>query len=132
MRSVSSRLDADHHDRRNIGIAARADHRAEMQVQIIAELQAPVRVRQGQRAFDVVRDRFACRIGDVIDGKNDDVIAHSDAAVLTPIAENFTLLPCSMPIVLSSELWMWTCSQPLLVERSCRSHSHTLSRCRRH
>jgi len=38
-------LDADHYRGSDIGIGARADQRAEMQVQVGAELQPPVRMR---------------------------------------------------------------------------------------
>ncbi len=47
-------LDADDDDRRDVGIAAGADQRAEMQIEVGAELQPAVRMRDRQRALDVV------------------------------------------------------------------------------
>lgn len=55
-------LDADHHHRRHVRVAAGADEGAEVQFQVFAELQAAVGVRQGQRALDVVGDGLGRRI----------------------------------------------------------------------
>jgi hypothetical protein len=42
-------------------------------------------MRDRHRAFDVVGDRLGSGIGQVIDRKNDDVIADADAAILAPV-----------------------------------------------
>ena len=60
-------LDADHHDRGDVRVGARADQRAEVQVEIGAELQPAVGMRERQRSLDVVGDRLARRIGQVVD-----------------------------------------------------------------
>ena len=73
-------------DRGDVGIGARADQRAEMQVEIGAELQPPVRMRDRHRALDVVRDSLARRVRQVVDRQDDDVIAHADAAVLAAVS----------------------------------------------
>jgi hypothetical protein len=53
-----------------------------VQVEILAELQAAIGVRDRHRALDVVRHRLAGGVRDVVDGQDDDVVAHADAAVL--------------------------------------------------
>ena len=79
-------LDADHDDGGDVRVAAGADQRAELEVEVGAELQAPVRVRDRERSLDVVGDRLGGGVGQVVDGKDDDVVAHADAAVLAPVA----------------------------------------------
>ena len=79
-------LDADHHYGGDIGVAARADQRAEMQIQVRAELQAAIRMRDVSGALDVMRHRFASSVGQIIQRQDDDVIAHTDAAILAAIA----------------------------------------------
>src|SRR5262245_24756127 len=79
-------LDADHHHRRDVRVGAGADQGAEEQVEVGAELQPPVGVRQRQGALDVVRHRFARRVGEIVERKDDDVVAHAGAAVLAPPA----------------------------------------------
>ena len=78
-------LDADDDDRGDVRIAAGADQRAEMQVEVGAELQPAVGMRDRQRALDVVRDRLAGRVRQVVDRQDDDVVAHADAAVLAAV-----------------------------------------------
>jgi hypothetical protein len=79
-------LDADHHDRRDVRVGARADQGAEVEVEVLAELEAAVGVRQRQRALDVVRHRLAGGVGEIVEGQDDDVVAHADAAVLAAVA----------------------------------------------
>jgi hypothetical protein len=79
-------LDADDDDCGDVRVRARADQRAEVQVEVGAELQAPVGVRDRERALDVVRDRFGGGVGQVVDREDDDVVADADAAVLPPIS----------------------------------------------
>src|SRR5207249_1244161 len=43
-------------------------------------------MRDGERALDVVRHRIARGVGKVVHGKDDDVVAHADAAVLPLVA----------------------------------------------
>ena len=52
-----------------------------------AELQAAVGVRNGQRALDIVRHGLGCGVGQVVQRQDDDVVAHTDAAVLAPVAQ---------------------------------------------
>jgi hypothetical protein len=79
-------LDPDHDDSRHVRIGARADKRAEMKLQVGAELEPSVGMGDRQRALDVVRNGFARRVRQIVNGQDDDVIAHADATVLTPIA----------------------------------------------
>ena len=79
-------LDADHDDRGDVRVRAGADQRAEVQFEILAELQAAIGVRQRHRALDVVGDRLAGRVRQVVERQDDHMIAHADAAVLTPPA----------------------------------------------
>jgi hypothetical protein len=80
-------LDADDDDRGDVRVAAAADQRAEVQIQISTELQPAIRMRNRQRALDVVRHRFGGSVGQVIERQDDDVVAHADAAVLAAVAE---------------------------------------------
>jgi hypothetical protein len=80
-------LDADHDHGRHVGVAAGADQRAEVQVQVGAELQPAVGVRDRHRALDVVRHGLGGRVGQVVQRQDDDVVADADAAVLAPVAE---------------------------------------------
>jgi hypothetical protein len=81
-------LDADDDAGRDIGIGAGADHGAEMQIEILAELQPAIGMRQGHGALDVVADRFAGGVGNVVKRQNDDMIADADAAVFAPVGMN--------------------------------------------
>ena len=60
------------------GIGARADHDAEVKIQIGAELKAAVSMRQRDRALDIVRYCLASRIRDIVYGKDRNVVAHTD------------------------------------------------------
>ncbi len=79
-------LDPDHHHRGDVGIGASADQRAEVKLEIGAELQPPVRMRQSQRALDVVLHRLRRGAGEIVHRKDDHVIAHPHAPVLAPVA----------------------------------------------
>src|SRR5215470_386242 len=79
-------LDADHDDHRDVRVRAGADQRAAVQVEVGAELQAPVWVWEGHRPLDVLRHPFRRRVRDVVDRQDDDVVAHADAAIVTPVA----------------------------------------------
>ena len=78
-------LDADDDDRGDVGIRAGADEGAEVQVEVGAELQPAVGMRQGHGALDVVRDGFGRGIGEVVKRQDDDMIAHADASVFPPV-----------------------------------------------
>jgi hypothetical protein len=80
-----ARLDADHHDSGHVGVGAGADHGAEMQLQVLAELQAAIGVRDRQRALDVVGHGLAGGVGDVVHRQDEHVVAHADAAVFAPV-----------------------------------------------
>ena len=69
-----------------LGLRAGADQRAEVQLQVGAELQAAVGMRDGERALDVVRDGLGGGVGQVVHRQDDDVVAHADAAVLALVA----------------------------------------------
>ncbi len=84
--AASTVLDADHHHRGDVRVRARADQRAEVQLEVGAELQPPVRMRQRHRALDVVLHRLRRRVRQVVDRQDDDVVAHADAAVLALVA----------------------------------------------
>ena len=68
-----------------------ADDGAEVQVEIFTELQAAVSVRDRHGSLDVVGDGFTCGVGDIVYRKNNDVIAHADAAVFAAICKYFTI-----------------------------------------
>ena len=86
-------LDADHDHGGDVGIGAGADQRAEVQIEVGAELQPAVGMRQRQRALDVVGDRLAGRVGQIVERQDDDVIAHADTAVLAPPAAEAQVAP---------------------------------------
>ena len=105
-------LDADDDHRRDVRVAAGADQRAEVQVEVGAELQPAVRMRDRERALDVVGDRLAAAFDRSSTGRIDDVVAHADAAVLAAVTPEGL---CSMRyhrFVLM--LWTWACS-PFLI-----------------
>jgi hypothetical protein len=81
-----ARLDADHHHGRDVRVRAGADDGAEMQLEILAELQPAIGMRNRQRALDVVGNGLAGRVRDVVDRQDEDVVAHADPAVLPPVA----------------------------------------------
>ena len=58
-----------------------------VQVQVGAELQPPVGMRQGNRALDVVGDSLTGSVGDIVDRQDCDVVADAYAPVFTPVAE---------------------------------------------
>ena len=84
-------LDADHDDGGDVRIGAGADQRAEMQVEVFAELQPAIGVRQRHRALDVVGHRLAGGVGEIVQRQDDDVVAHADAAVLRRQPQNVAL-----------------------------------------
>ncbi len=84
-------LNANHDYGGNVWIAAGADHGAEEQFEVLAELQAAIGVGNRKRALDVVRHGFARGIGDVVNRQNDHVIAHCNAAVFAPVSKDFPL-----------------------------------------
>ena len=58
-----------------------------MEVQVGAKLQTAVGVGDGQASLDVVGHSLGCGVGQVVQGQDDDVVAHADAAVFTAIAQ---------------------------------------------
>ncbi len=81
-----ARLDPDDDAGRHVRIGAGADHGAEMQVEIGAELQPAIGMRQGHRALDVVGDTLAGGVGDIVDRQDHDMVAHADTAIGAAIA----------------------------------------------
>ena len=79
-------LDTDDHDRRDIGVRSGADQGAEMEFEIFAELQPAIGMRDRHRALDVVGHRFANGVRQIVKRKDQDIIAHAHAAILTPPA----------------------------------------------
>jgi hypothetical protein len=63
-----------------------------MQLEIFAELQPPVSVRQRHRSLDVVGDRFSGGVREIVERQDDDVVADADASVLAAVAEKFRAL----------------------------------------
>jgi len=81
-----ARLDADDDHRGDVRVRPGPDQRAEMQREVLAELQPPIGVRQGHRALDVVGDGLAGRVGQVVQRQDDHVVADADAPVGTAIS----------------------------------------------
>jgi hypothetical protein len=98
-------LDADHHHRRDVRVAAGADQGAEVQFQVGPELQPAVGVRDRQRALDVVRHGLGGRVAQVVQRQHDDVVAHAHAAVLAPVAEEGGVLGNHSHLVLLTSAW---------------------------
>src|SRR5438105_9610206 len=69
---------------RSIWIRACSNQRAEVQFQILAELQPAIGMRQRQGALDVVAHSLAGGVGEVVKRKNDHVITDAYAAILAP------------------------------------------------
>src|SRR6266571_9000894 len=84
-------LDADHYRRGDVGIGPGADQRLEMQLEVRAELQPTVGMRNRERSLDVVRHRFARGVGEIVDGQDEDVVSHADATVAA-----FVSLECGL------------------------------------
>ena len=80
-------LDSDDDASRYVWIRTRSDHDAEVQIQVFAELQAAVSMRQGHRSLDVVGHRFTSRIRDIVYGQDGNIVADTDTAVLAPVAK---------------------------------------------
>ena len=85
------RLDADDDGSGDVGVAPRADHRPEEQIQVFAELKPTVRVRQRQRPRHHCRYLFGAGVGDVIHGQDDHMIAYADAPVGPAIRHDFSI-----------------------------------------
>ena len=58
-----------------------------MQIEVGAELQPAIGMRNGHRALDVVGDGFAGRVGKIIQRQDDDMIANAHASVLATISQ---------------------------------------------
>ena|SRR5438094_7320804 len=84
-------FDSNDDNRRDIRIAAGANQSAEVELQIGAELQPAVRMRNSQRSLDVVGHGLGCRVRQVIHGQNHDVIANPHTAVLATVTPEFRL-----------------------------------------
>src|SRR5262249_44298181 len=69
----------------DVGAGAGADQGAEMELEVLAELQPAIGMRQGQGALDVVGDGLAGGVGEIVERQDDDGIAHAHPAVLTAI-----------------------------------------------
>src|SRR5215831_17322693 len=116
--------------------------RVRKKVEVLAELQPSVGMRDRKRALDVVGDRLAGRVRQIIERQDEDVIAHADAAVLTPPAGEPHVRPAGLAVSvrlrglghahhrLVLRLWTWTCS-PFLMSATALPMSwpyfHTVS-----
>ena len=79
-------LDTDDDHRRDIRVRPRADQGPEMQVEILAELQATIGMGNGENALDIAGNRLASRVREIIERQHQHVVAHADTAVLAPPA----------------------------------------------
>ena len=79
-------LDSDDDAGGDIGIRACSDQSAEVQLEIFPELETAVGVRQRQSALDVVAHGLARGVGEIVERKNDDVIADAYPAIFPPKA----------------------------------------------
>ena len=80
-----ARFDADDNACGDVRVGTRADDGPEMQLEIFAELEAAIGMRNGHRALDVVGHGLAGRVRDVVQRQDDDMIAHTHPAIFTPI-----------------------------------------------
>ena len=67
------------------GLRTGADQGPEMQIQVRAELQPAIRMRKRHAALDIVGYGFRCGVGEIVQGKNNDMVAYAYAPVLAPI-----------------------------------------------
>src|SRR5690606_23605981 len=80
----------------------------------------PIRVRQGHGALDIVGNGFASRVGNVVDGQDDDVVAHADASVVAAIPHERSVggNDCHLELLIS--LWIYgVCAYQRLVLMFC-------------
>src|SRR5215831_9472336 len=75
-------LDADDDDGSHVRVGPGADQGPEEKVEVGAELQPAIGVRQRQCTLDVVGYRLAGGIGKIIERQDDHVVAHAHATVL--------------------------------------------------
>ena len=80
-------FDADDDASGDIRVRPRPNHGAEMQFQILAELQAPIGVRQGERPGNVGGDCFAGGVGNIVNRENGDMVADANAPVFSAVAK---------------------------------------------
>ena len=78
-------LNSDHDDRGDVRVAARADQRPEVQVEISAKLQTAIMMRQGDGAFHIVGDFLTGGIRQIVERQDYDMIADTDPAVFAAI-----------------------------------------------
>ena len=84
-------LNTDNHAGSNVRIGTGADQRTEMEVKVGAELQTPVGMRQGNGSLDVVGNGLTGSVGKVVKGKDNNMIADTDTAVVTAITHKCLL-----------------------------------------
>src|SRR6185437_10134175 len=82
-------LNADHDAGRNIGICARADDGAEKSFEIFAELQPAIGMRNCQRALDVIADRFARGVRQIVERQDHNMVSYANATVFAPPPHEF-------------------------------------------
>src|SRR5207302_516769 len=80
-----NRFDSDDHARRDIRILSGSDQRIEMKLEVFTELQASIWMRQRHRTLNMAGDSLASGVRQIVQRKNDNIIAAADAAVLSLI-----------------------------------------------
>src|SRR5262249_46674357 len=99
-------LDADDDGRRDVGVGAGADQRAEGQVKVLAVLEAAVVVGQRHRAGHRAGDALADGVGEVVHRQDHDVVADPDPAVGAAVAVQAAHRDASQRALRT--LWTWT------------------------
>jgi len=82
-----------------------------MQVEVGPELQAAIGMGDCQCALDVVGDRFAGSVGNVVDRQYHDVVANADTAIFPAPGMNGAvclILRHDAYHLLVLQLWVWT------------------------
>jgi len=79
-------LNADHHHRGNIWVAAGANQCLKVEIQVRAKLKASVRMGDRHGALDGHCNGLCGSIGEIIERQDDDVIADTDTLVIAAIA----------------------------------------------
>src|SRR5207253_8820315 len=114
-------LDTDHDRCGDIGIGAGADQRAEVKLEVGAELQPAVGMRQRERALDAVLHGLRRGVREVVDRQDDDMVAHADAAVFAAVAPE----ACLGQVHGLPALGFDVMDMKMLAPRDRRSEEHT-------
>ena len=77
----------DNNNRSDIRISTGTDQSAKVQLQIFAELQPAIMMRQGQGALNVIGDRFTGGVGKIVQRQNYHMVAYANPAVLAAVSK---------------------------------------------